>query len=155
MVEESKPTAFVIPYRNTPFVQPEAFPGLQTVGFPFVKLTLRHNGHKLNCNTLIDSGCHSCLFPHSMGEQLGLNVENGKRAYLYEGDIAYFWEINVTLEDQLDFPLYAGFSKQQDKIKLGLLGHLGFFDKFDVRFELNDENVILIPKSSLVIFHPP
>ena len=95
----------------------------------------------------IDSGAHSCLFPYSMGEQLGLDVEKGKRADFHDNEIAYFWDIEVTLESSFHFPLYAGFSKKGDDRKAGLLGHVGFFDKFDVGFEMSKGSIILTPTS--------
>lgn len=155
MAKDSQTRIFAIEYRRAPYIQSEAFPEFLSVHFPLVYLKLQHNGREVICNSVIDSGAHSCIFPYSMGEELGLNVDRGKRGDVYGGETVFYWEINVVLEDHAHFPLYAGFSKEGDDRKSGLLGQLGFFDKFDIQFNLSNNQIVLSPTSPLVKIQPP
>ena len=139
-----------LPYRKPSFEPSEAFPASSVAPLPLVVLTLRHGERRLGCRAIIDSGASFCLFPYSIGEELGLDVEKGKKASARTGEVGYFWDIEVTLEANMDFPLYAGFSRELEQLKVGLLGQLGFFDKFDVRFESAAGRIGLIPRSDLV-----
>ena len=136
-----------IPFRTHGFRQSEAFPSRNSSHFPLVDVTLRYNGAEVSCPTVIDSGTHFSLFPFSVGEQLGLNVSDGKKAVVPPEEMVYFWPLEVRLEGRIEFPLYAGFSILQDVRKVGLLGQLGFFDRFDVTFEHSRQRILLKPQS--------
>lgn len=142
--------AYLIPYRTHGFRSSEAFPHRATAAYPIVDLTLRCNGRQVHCASVIDSGTHFSLFPFSLGEALGLEVEKGKKAVVPPEEVVYFWPLEVALEEKLVFPVYGGFSVHQDKRKVGLLGQIGFFDKFDVRFEMQKGRIMLIPQSEEV-----
>jgi len=136
-----------IPYRSHGFRCSEAYPNRSAAHFPLVELTLRFNGTEVNCPTVIDSGTHFSLFPYTVGEQLGLDVSKGKKAVVPPEELVYFWPLEVRLENRIEFPLYAGFSVYQDARKVGLLGQIGFFDKFDVTFEQSRKRILLQPRS--------
>ena len=138
---------YLIPYRTHGFRVSEAFPKLDSSHYPIVDVTLRYNGVEVSCPTVIDSGTHFSLFPFSLGEELGLEVAKGKKAIVPPEELVFFWPLEVVLENRIVFPLYAGFSVYQDGRKVGLLGQLGFFDKFDVTFEQSKERILLKPRS--------
>ena len=138
---------YPIPYRTHGFRPSQAFPNQDSSHYPIVDVTLRYNGTEVSCPTVIDSGTHFSLFPFTVGEQLGLKVAEGKKAIVPPEELVYFWQLEITLENRIEFPLYAGFSVYQDGRKVGLLGQLGFFDKFDVTFEQGKGRILLRPRS--------
>lgn len=138
---------YPIPFRTHGFRPSEAYPHQDSSHYPIVDVTLGFNGTEVTCPTVIDSGTHFSLFPFSIGEKLGLNVTEGKRAIVPPEELVFFWPLEVTLEKRIVFPLYAGFSVYQDGRKVGLLGQLGFFDKFDVSFEQGRGRILLRPRS--------
>lgn len=52
----------------------------------------------------------------------------------------YFTNISVDLQHVIEFPLYAGFTAGLDSLGCGLLGQVGFFDRFNIDFRLREHN---------------
>jgi hypothetical protein len=97
----------------------------------------------------VDSGADNCVFPASIGLALGIDLPN-PRSSLFSGSrdepqVAYYEQIDVTIlpieseqistdQEPLSFSLYAGFCDTLEHVGMGLLGHAGFFSRFEVRF---------------------
>lgn len=93
---------------------------------------------------LIGSGADDCLFPVEVARILGLKLDPAN-AHVYggigEGEITAIFG-TVTLEvGGWAFSLYAGFSDAPSVIPI--LGQNGFFNLFEVRFNLGKEVVEL------------
>jgi len=86
---------------------------------------------------LVDSGADDCLFPLDVAQFLGLPLDPTKThryGGIGQGSITAVFE-TVTLQvGGWSFPLYAGFSDASSVVPL--LGQNGFFDLFEVRFNL-------------------
>src|SRR3989339_640327 len=124
----------------------EAFPQKIKRTYPFIPI-------RLSCNdyftpkffALVDSGSTNCLFEDGFRSCLNLKIEDGKKSMITGIGGAtvthYFYHINIEIFDSQilkvvhKIPVYAGFSEG----KLaggGLLGMDGFFNTFQVTFNL-------------------
>lgn len=113
---------------------------------------LKNGRHRARVMGLIDSGADDCIFPASIGRLLGLSVEAGKKQpFMGAGalsNLAYFHRMKLSfmLDDKtFRFTAYMGFSTALDIPKIGLLGRVGFFDRFrQVAFHSKEQLVELI-----------
>jgi hypothetical protein len=122
-------TTFTIP--PTP-----PFPLGRTVQRPFLAVTLTPaNGKSFTCMACVDSGADDCVFPLAFAFALGLNPLFMKRQNTGGvGNTANltFYE-NITLNFGTGpFSCYVGFTAGLDAAGIGLLGQLGFLDRFNV-----------------------
>lgn len=101
---------------------------------------------------LIDSGSDECIFPAAIGRILGLTVEAGKKQpFMGAGaanNAAYFHRVALSFmldSTQFRFSAYLGFSPAMDFPGIGLLGRVGFSDRFQqVNFHCKPEAVELV-----------
>ena len=93
---------------------------------------------------LIDSGADYCVFHSEIGERLGLDIRKGKELTFYgtsgEAQKAYFHTIEFKVGGIIHHAEVA-FSYEMKKLAYGILGQDGFFDKWNIKFELNKENI--------------
>ena len=138
-----------IPYSGLPTKPNAAFPERTIVDRPIVALLLSKGDRSMLAYAFVDSGADSCVFPASIATALGIEIPNPRSA-LFSGtldasQVAYFEEIKVTIlpmespeisadQEPIAFPLYAGFCETLEHVGMGLLGHHGFFSRFEVRF---------------------
>ena len=131
-------------------VKPDAaFPDRTSLDRPIVALLLNKGEKSVIAYATVDSGADNCVFPASIGLALGIDLPN-PRGSLFSGSrdepqVAYYEQIEVTIlpmesqeiptgQEPLSFPLYAGFCDTLEHVGMGLLGHAGFFSRFEVRF---------------------
>lgn len=50
-----------------------------------------------------------------------------------------FANVTIDMQGLLQFPLYAGFTIGLEQMGFGLLGQVGFFDRFNVHFRLSEK----------------
>jgi hypothetical protein len=87
------------------------------------------------------------MFPSVFATQIGLDFTSG-RPYLFSGagsrgQLAYFFDLEIEIAGVLKYQLPVGFTQAMDASRVGLLGQNGFFDRFDVSFQLRDRKFIL------------
>jgi hypothetical protein len=144
--------AFKLSFTHLRLSPTEAYPHRQTLGYPLLPVELRHGRHHARVMGLIDSGADDCIFPSALGRLLGLTVETGKKQpFMGAGalsNLAYFHRVKLsfTLDDTtFQSAAYVGFSTAMDIPKIGLLGRIGFFDRFQqVSFHPKEEFVELV-----------
>ncbi len=145
--------AFKLYFTHLRLTPTEAYPHRQTLGYPLLPVELRHGRHHARVMGLIDSGADDCIFPSAIGRFLGLTVEAGKKQpFMGAGalsNLAYFHRVKLSFmldEETFHFLAYVGFSAAMDIPKIGLLGRIGFFDRFhQVSFHPKKEFVDLTP----------
>ena len=127
----------------------EAYPHREILGYPLLPVELRHGRHHARVMGLIDSGADDCIFPAAIGRLLGLSVETGKKQpFMGAGalsNLAYFHRVKLSFAldaTVFQFAAYVGFSTAMDIPKIGLLGRIGFFDRF--------HQVVFHPKEQFV-----
>jgi hypothetical protein len=138
-----------IPYSDLRVRPDAAFPDRRSLDRPIVALLLTRGEKSVIAYATVDSGADNCVFPASIGLALGIDLPN-PRSSLFSGSrdepqVAYYEQIDVTIlpieseqistdQEPLSFSLYAGFCDTLEHVGMGLLGHAGFFSRFEVRF---------------------
>ncbi|MBN4081224.1 retropepsin-like domain-containing protein [Caldithrix abyssi] len=118
----------------------KAFPNGHIVAYPQIPVTVNYNSLKIpSIEALIDSGSLYTIFSYEIGKDLGLNVKAGKHHKIYgisSGSVdSWFHVIRIRIK-RWNYQCYVGFA-MIDKLPVsGILGYIGFFDRFSV--ELND-----------------
>jgi hypothetical protein len=129
-------------YISFPLAVDDAHPGGSIAHRPLVFATITAvNQIPIRHIVMPDSGADACLFPLSLAKSLGLDVlqmPQGATAGLgTDLNTTYWATVTVDLGDGLVFSTYAGFTQGMDRMGLGLLGQLDFFDRFRVEFDLS------------------
>ena len=122
---------------------PEAFPRRTSTLRPRIPVALTAQGVIFPCLALVDSGADDCLFPISFARQLGLKVPS-RRRYAFSGagggdiQVAYFFDLQITIERIARYRIPIGFTTALEGHNIGVLGQNGFFDHFEVNFNLRN-----------------
>ena len=130
----------------------QAFPDGRIAPRPIVKVMLVNGTAKLSCYAIIDSGADHCVFPRSFMQPLGVNalvapveMTTGMGSTNVP---THFVNIAIDIQGVIRFPVYAGFTSGLDRMGLGLLGQIGFFDRFNVEFRLSEKTCLIqVPDS--------
>lgn len=126
----------------------EPFPDRHSVLRPVISIAIKYKDQRIRINGLVDSGADWCLFPVSIGEQLKMPVDQGKKMP-FKGatatGMAYFHEVTLEIGGW-EHNCIVGFSSDFDAMG-GILGQYGFFDHYEVKFNLKNE-IIEINKST-------
>jgi hypothetical protein len=119
-----------------------AFPKGKLSAKPFVQVEILSPHGNLSCRAIIDSGAEHCVFPRSFLPQLGLDpLEAPVEFSSGLGSLnvpTHLFDINLNFAGIVTFPMRAGFTVGMDNHGFGLLGQTGFFDRFHVRFKLDE-----------------
>jgi hypothetical protein len=137
---------FKFDYRKFPSDPSEAFPRRHSANRPAIPITLINGSNRIRYLALIDSGADLCIFHAEIGEQIGIDIESGKKLEFNgitgEKMLAFFHHVEVEVGGYR-LPCYAGFCKELTKMPYGILGHQGFFDTFQVTFDYDKEKIEL------------
>lgn len=87
---------------------------------------------------LVDSGADLCLFPAKIGELIGIDIESGKKEQIggiaENPIVAYIHSVRLIVRGLSGVDVEAGFTESKG-IRAGILGQVGFFDKYKITFE--------------------
>ena len=91
---------------------------------------------------LVDSGADLCLFHSDIGKLIGIDVESGSEL-AFQGvsgakATAYLHRVRLTVRDMDSISLDVGFTNLM-AVGTGLLGQQGFFEQFQISFNLNEK----------------
>lgn len=106
---------------------------------PYVIIRLTHANKNKNVISLIDSGADLCLFHSVIGRMVGIDVEAGSELP-FEGvsgarAAAYLHRVSLTVRGLSSIDINVGFTDSM-AVGTGLLGQQGFFEHFQIRFQL-------------------
>lgn len=114
---------------------------------PIIPIELINEQKKIRYAALIDSGADFCIFNGEIGELLGFDVRSGKRegfSGIQQAGIAEVFIHKVILVvGGWDYEAAIGFSYDISKSGYGILGQKGFFDRFELKFNLLKEEIEL------------
>jgi hypothetical protein len=101
----------------------------------------------LRCVVCLDSGADHCLFPAIFASTLGIDLLRLKK-HLTSGvgsssNPTYYADLQVTLDRGIQFTSYVGFTPALDPQGIGLLGQFGFFDTYNVHFQLKQSKFMI------------
>jgi hypothetical protein len=137
-------------YAKWPSKPTEAFPQRHSTLRPIIPIVIKYQDRRVRIFALLDTGSDYCLFHESVGKTLGIPVEQGKREQFVGSTgfgTAYFHHVVLEIGGW-SHECIAGFTPELDKAGVAcvILGHAGFFDRYDVTFNFKKE-VIEIKKS--------
>ncbi len=96
-----------------------------------------------NLMVLVDTGSSRSVFSWDIGLNLGINIKKGDKCRFggVGGKIpVWFHEIRMRI-GSWDYKTDVGFVKRGKLPVIGLLGHEGFFERFDVKFMSNKQRL--------------
>jgi len=117
---------------------------------PVITIELAHNGQSIRYEALVDSGADICIFPAELGEILELDISNGEAHEVagITGQKEYYYIHPVTLiVGGHRFNIEAGFMPNFPRYGYGVVGQLGFFEHFIVRFDYAKQDLELKPRT--------
>lgn len=133
-------------YRRTS--SPAPFSKSQNLLRPIIPVSLSISKFSVRYEALIDSGADFCIFPKGIARKLKINLSRSKSIYFSSatGDMVEGFISNLFLD------IGEGVSKTKVVFadlhgNAGILGQYGFFDKFQVSFDLKSGGIELKPKS--------
>jgi len=115
---------------------------------PIIPVSIKYKGRSVYYEALIDSGADFTILPLGLAEILNIEYSKSKEILFTGVDEGILKGIisNVNIE-------IAG-SKYETSIvfaqisgTIGILGQIGFFDKFVVKFDLQKEDLEIKPRS--------
>lgn len=112
---------------------------------PVIEVILLKNDKFLSHPVLIDSGADYNLFRGEIAEIFGLKLTSGNKRIIYglgnQPIKGYKHKIQLRLPGLDTVDTKAIFSKQLSEHAHGVLGNVGFFDKFTVEFDYNNKTI--------------
>jgi len=124
-------------------------PGKSWIARPYIPVELSHEGKNVRVYALIDSGADTSLFHSSLGRELGIDVESGRKSSFFgiaegPGVNVYIHTILVqVVGDDTPIDMEVGFT---DSKGVGaILGQSGFFDHYIVRFDRSKNRLEVAP----------
>lgn len=133
-------------YRKSPPPKSQAHPNLKWFRRPIIPLEIINASQSTRIYALIDSGSDYCMFQGSLGQQIGIDVKNGKLeeiiGIMNKPIKVYFHKIELKIGGWR-FPCFAGFSFELDNLPLGILGQDGFFSRYKIILDYNKDSIEL------------
>jgi hypothetical protein len=156
-----------IPYVRVPALRPVFSLGGMMYRFrPIVDVGICGPGNlRLFLKANLDSGADDTLIPVAMASRLGVDLSNApehKAKAVGGGTVSYrFAEVELQLttdgNERFTWNAIVGFTDSRNKV--GLLGHTGMMQYFDVTFFGERREVSVTPNSSFrgawALLHPP
>jgi hypothetical protein len=124
----------------------QAFPEGRRAPRPIVKLILINpdKAQELACYAIIDSGADHCVFPRSFMEPLGFDLGDCPIEMIAgvgsKNVPTHYTHATIDLQGFVQYQANIGFTTGLEQLGLGLLGQVGFFDRFHVHFKLPESS---------------
>ena len=112
--------------------------------FPVIEVKLKTSHREININALVDSGTSFSVFRPEIAQELGINLEKGKKIYLtgIGGRIlGYLHKVSVSVGNK-NFICKIIFSPEFN-ISFSLLGRDNFFIPFIISFFEKNKKIII------------
>jgi len=109
---------------------------------PYLIVRLLNGDRHKDVISLVDSGADICLFHSDIGRMLGIEIETAPEL-AFQGvsgvrEVAYLHRIDLVVRGLSQITLDVGFTNSMTA-GTGLLGQRGFFEQFQISFELSQE----------------
>jgi hypothetical protein len=116
---------------------------------PVITVKLTYKNTQVEHNVLIDSGADFSLFSYDVAQVLNIPIETGVKSEAYGitggGSPIYIHPITITV-GKTALKVKAGFIENMTNAGYGIVGQVGFFDKFEVKFDYQNKEIELIEK---------
>jgi predicted aspartyl protease len=111
---------------------------------PVIPVTFKYRDQTIEYHALLDTGADTSLIQAEVGEFLGINIKKGHQ-YLIHGvagqAIGYLHRVEVIINGQSFGKVPINFSYKLPKDSLGILGHEGLFDQFELKFNFAQKEI--------------
>ena len=118
---------------------------------PVIPIDISYKEKSIRHEVLIDSGADKNILNAEMGEYLGINVKKGRISKVAGitgvGEPYYLHSINITLGGYT-YRIETGF-KYEYRWSFGLLGQMGFFNLFIVKFDYRKGEIEIFPRKEI------
>ena len=105
---------------------------------PYIPIRILYGKKFQDLMCLVDSGADLCLFPAKVGEILGIDVTSGRREPIggiaETPIVAYIHSVRLIIRGLSGVDVDVGFTESRG-VRSGILGQVGFFDKYRITFE--------------------
>ena len=117
---------------------------------PIIPIKLKNGETEIGYHVLVDSGADLCLFDEEVGAAIGLNVRSGSPQEIFGvgGKVSIYYLHLITISvGGWEYKIKAGFMPQVGTrmMPYGLVGQIGFFENFVVKFDYTKEEIELKP----------
>jgi hypothetical protein len=107
---------------------------------PYLIVRLINGNRHKDVISLVDSGADVSLFHSDIGRMLGIDVQRGQQL-IFQGvsgvrEVAYLHRVDLTVRGLSPVSLEIGFANSM-AAGTGLLGQRGFFEQFQIEFQLS------------------
>jgi len=130
-------------YLEYPMDQP-AFPDLKKIYRPIIRISIKYQS-ELDLLAYLDSGSDFCLFPAEVGELIGIDSKSGIASSVTgvggQECPVYYHSVEIAIGGHKK-KIKAGFG---EFITIPLLGQIGFFDNFKVKFDFAKKRLEIEP----------
>lgn len=118
---------------------------------PVIPIEVAYKSQSIQQEVLVDSGADNCIFDAEVGETLGIDVKKGKmsQAAGITGKPAPIYKHTIKINvGGYDYNIEAGF-KYDYYWPYSIVGQIGFFSLFIVKFDFKKEEVEIIPRMNI------
>ena len=110
---------------------------------PYLIVRLLNGDRHKDVISLVDSGADVCLFHSDIGRMLGIEIEAAPEL-AFQGvsgvrEVAYLHRVDLVVRGLSSITLDVGFTNSM-AAGTGLLGQRGFFEQFQINFQLNQKS---------------
>jgi hypothetical protein len=115
---------------------------------PVIPIEIKNSSHTVRYEALIDSGADFCIFDAQLADVLGIDTEMGFKQLV--GGITgieqpyYIHKIELSVGGW-KHEINAGFMPEMPDFGYGVLGQVGFFDNFSVKFDYSKAEIEVMP----------
>jgi hypothetical protein len=115
---------------------------------PYLIVRLLNGNRHKDVISLVDSGADVCLFHSDVGRMLGIEIEAAPEL-AFQGvsgvrEVAYLHHVDLIVRGLRSIKLEVGFTNSM-AVGTGLLGQRGFFEQFQINFELTQKSFEVNP----------
>ena len=132
-------------YTRIPAPHSEAFPDLAYYSRPIIPVVLRHGKAATRVLALIDSGADNTIFSDQLAALLGMNLRRAPRDSFCgtsgREQVARYLPVTMQFPG-VSYAAAIGFTRLPLGVA-GLLGQVGFFDRFVVTLDQSQGSVVL------------
>ena len=111
---------------------------------PIIPVSIHYQGKRIHYEALIDSGSDFTILPLGLAEILNIDSSKSKEILFtgVDGGIikGIITKVNIEIGD---FAYQTSIVFAEISGTIGILGQIGFFDKFVVKFDLQKEDIEL------------
>ncbi len=113
---------------------------------PVIPVEIIYNSRRVIYEVLIDSGADKCIVDARVGKFLGIQIEEGKEekvSGITGVEETYFTHSVFLKVGDVEYETTVGFLQGIAEMGYGVVGQIGFFDKFKVSFNYRNKSIFL------------